>query len=169
MMDKEIMRGEAARYRLLADQLQERFADIDDETLCDTLQGLSDFPDKIAQIVRSGLDDEAVIAGLKMRLDAMNERMARFRTRVERKRALACWAMGAARLPRLDQADFTVFLRQGGQKLQVEDETKLPKDYLVPQPPKINRALLTEVLKAGTSVEGANLVMGEPHIAVRTT
>lgn len=64
---------------MLTDQHQERFADIDGEALGDTLQGLSDFPGKIAEIVRSGRDDEALIAGLKMRLDATGERPARFK------------------------------------------------------------------------------------------
>jgi len=169
MMDKEILRSEAAHYRLLADQLVACFGEIDDETLRDTLHGLSELPDMIEEIVRSGLEDEAAIVGLKSRLEAMGARLARFKTRVERKRELVAWVMGAAAIPRLDRPDFTVFWRQGGQKLEVKDETKLPQDYLVAQPPKINRSLLLEVLKTGAVVDGAGLVVGEAHIAVRTT
>ncbi len=168
-MDKDFLRSEAAHYRLLADQIKERFGEIDDETLQDTLQGMSDLPDMIEEIVRSGLEDEAFIVGLKTRMEAMSARLSRFKTRVERKRELATWAMGAAGIPRLDEADFTVFLRQGLQKLAVEDGAKLPEIYLVPQPAKVNRAHLFDALKAGTVVDGASLVFGDPHIAVRTT
>jgi len=168
-MDKEILRSEAAHYRLLAEQLKAGFADIDDETLRDTLQGLSDLPEMIEEIVRSGLEDNALIAGLKSRLDDMTARMGRLKARLERKREIAAWAMGAAGLPRIDVPDFTVFLREGSLKLSIEDERKLPETYLVPQPPKVNRTLLVTALKQGEVVEGAMLVAGAPHIAVRTT
>ena len=54
MMDKEVLRNEGtAHHRLLADQLKESFGELDDETLKDTLQGISDLPDIIEEIVRS--------------------------------------------------------------------------------------------------------------------
>jgi hypothetical protein len=169
MIDKEILRGEAAHYRTLAEQLQERFVDIDDDTLHDTLQGMSNLPDMIEEIVRSCLDDEAMIGAMKIRLEALSGRQARFKSRVERKRELVSWAMGQAAMGRLDVADFSVFLRQGLQKLAIDDEAQLPDIYLVPQPPKVNRNLLLDALKSGSVIAGASLVLGEPHIMVRTS
>ena len=168
MMDKEILRGEAAHYRALADQLLENFGEVDDETLKDTLQGLSNLPDMIEEIVRSSLDDDAFIVGLKTRLDDMAARLSRFKARLERKRELATWAMGSAGIPRIDVADFSVSLRQGQVKLVVNDEKILPAAYLIAQPPKVDRGLLLNALKQGAVVEGAVLATGDPHIAVRT-
>jgi hypothetical protein len=168
MMDKEVLRSEAAHYRLLTDQLKQDFGDLDDETLKDTLEGLSDLPDLIEEIVRSSLEDDALITGLKTRLDDMNARLSRLKARLERKRELATWAMGSAGIPRLDVADFSAFLRQGSVKLVVSDEKQLPLAYLIPQPPKIDRGLLLNALKRGEAIDGAMLATGEPHIAVRT-
>jgi len=165
-MSREMLQAEAAHYHLLQDQLRQDFADIDDETLADTLEGLSDFPQMIEEIVRSSLDDEAMIAGLKLRADAMAARLARLKERHQKKRQLAAWAMGAAGLGKLKAADFGVNLSEGALKLDIGDEARLPATYLVPQPAKPDRAAITTALKAGLSVEGAELVRGLPYITV---
>ena len=168
MISNEILRLEAGHYRELAKQLRERYDAIDDETLADTLEGLSDLPQMIEEIVRSSLEDQLLIVGLKARLDEMSERLSRFRARHEKKRELACWAMGSCAIGKLQAADFSVSLTQGGKKLEVTDEGKIPEIYFVPQPPKLDRASLQEALKRGELVEGTQIVQSAPHIVVRT-
>lgn len=168
MNDKELLRNEAAHYRLLADQLRQDYANLDDETLTDTLEGLSNLPDMIEEIVRSSLEDEALIVGLKFRIEAMTARSTRLKERYERKRGLTCWALGAAGLPRLNAVDFSVSLSPGQMRLLIADETKLPTTFLVPQPAKPDRSALSAALKRGESVDGAVLVAGDPYITVRT-
>ena len=168
MLDKEFLRNEAALYRAMADQLRQGFSDVDDDTLKDTLEGLSDLPQMIEEVVRSSLEDDALIVGLRSRLDDMNVRLSRFKARLERKREIAGWAMGLAGIPKLDVPDFSVSLRAGSIKLLVNDEKRLPEAYLIAQPPKVDRALLLNALKRGESVDGAELGTGDPHIAVRT-
>ena len=85
-MNKEVLRLEAAQYRELAAQIKQSYADIDDETLHDTLEGLSNLPDIIESIVRSSLEDDVLIVGLKSRLEDMSARLTRFRLRYEKKR-----------------------------------------------------------------------------------
>ena len=63
--------------------------------------------------------------------------------------------------------DFSVGLRQGRPQLVIEDESRIPGEYLVPQPPKLNRLVLAAALKSGTDVAGAKLEAGRPHISVR--
>jgi len=168
MMDKERLRSETAHYRLLADQLKKEFGELDDETLTDTLQGLSDLPEMIEEIVRSGLDDEALMAALKARLDEMKSRFARLKNRFERKRELVSWAMGSSGIAKLQAADFSVALCAGAQRLDVTDESKIPEFYFVPQPAKLDRTSLLNAVKRGEPIEGANLVAGQPYIAVST-
>lgn len=165
-MSREILQAEAAHYHLLQDQLRQDFTDIDDETLADTLEGLSDFPQMIEEIVRSSLDDEAMIAGLKLRVEAMGARVTRLKERHQKKRQLAAWAMGAAGLGKLKACDFGVNLSEGVLKLELGDESKLPVSYLVPQPAKPDRTAITAALKLGLAVEGAELVRGQPYITV---
>jgi hypothetical protein len=168
MLDKEILRGEAAHYRELAAQLIENFGQIDDETMKDTLEGLSDLPQMIEKIIRSSLEDEILITGLKARLAEMDVRLERFKHLHRRKRELATWAMGVSGLDRLKTPDFSVSLRQGVAHLEISDEAQIPQIYLIAQPPKIDRGALALALKQGEAVAGASMVMGEPHIQVRT-
>jgi hypothetical protein len=168
MTSTEILRLEAAHYRELARELKTNFGEIDDETLADTLDGISDLPQMIEEIVRSSLDDAALVVGLKSRLDEMGQRLARFKARYDRKRELACWAMGRAGIGRLHAADFSASLAQGGQRLEVMDEAKVPEVYFVPQAPRLDRTSLQDALKRGEAIEGAHLVQSGPHIVVRT-
>ncbi len=167
-MNAEVLRLEASQYRLLSDQLKTDYASLDDETLADTLEGLSDLPQMIEEIIRSALEDEAMIAGLKTRADAMAARLARLRERQQKKRQLAATALGAAGLSRLKADDFTVSLSEGAIRLEISDESKIPLHYLVPQPPKLDRAGISHALKQGIAMEGAALVQGQPYITVST-
>ena len=165
-MNSEVLRVEAAHNRLLQDQLKLDYGNLDDETLADTLEGMSELPDMIEEIVRSSLEDEASIAGLKIRADAMAARLSRLKERHHKKRQLAAWALGAAGLAKLKAPDFSVSLSEGAIRLEISDESKIPVQYLVPQPAKPDRAGISHALKCGRTFEGASLVQGQPYITV---
>ena len=167
-MNHELLRGEAAQYRLLQDQLRLDYANLDDETLADTLEGLSELPEMIEEIVRSSLEDEAMIAGLKVRADAMAGRLARLKERQQKKRQLAAWALGSAAIAKLKCVDFTVSLSEGALRLEIGEESALAARYLIPQPPKPDRTAIGAALKEGIAVDGARLVQGQPYIVVST-
>ena len=167
-MNTEILQTEVAYYRHLQDELKKSYSQIDDETVADTLEGISDFPQLLEEVVRSGLEDESLIAALKERADAMGARLSRLKERFQKKRQLVAWALGAAGMPRLKACDFVVSLCEGATRLSVEDEQAIPSEYLVPQPPKLDRAGVTAALKRGENLSGARLVQGEPYITVST-
>ena len=167
MPSKDVMQLEVGRYRLLADKLKAEFTAIDDETLSDTLEGISDLPEMIEAIVRSSLEDECLVEALKLRLDTMNARLSRFKERFDKKRHLACWAMGSAGINKIDIVDFSVSWCEGSQKAEIQDAAKLPEAYLVPVAAKIDRASLLTALKRGDVIEGASLIKGEAYITVR--
>ena len=162
-----LMRIEVSQYVILAEQLRQSFADIDQETLTDTLEGASGLPEAIAAVVRSSLDDAAIIEALKGRLEELDLRLGRFKDRYEKKRALARWAMQEAGLDKVMAEDFSVGLRKGLEKLDVRDEGQIPTEYFVPQPAKLDRKAVLDALKMGSTVTGAGLVMGETSIQVR--
>ncbi len=167
MQSTELLKSEVFHYQILSDRLKAHYGEIDDETLRDTLEGISHLPDVIKEVVRSSLEDESLVAALKVRLEEMQARLDRFKTRAEKKRELVCWAMGHAGFDRLQAEDFSVSLRQGAQRLEIVDEAQIPSEYLVPLPPRLDRTLLLSKLKRGSSVPGAILGYGQPHIAVR--
>jgi hypothetical protein len=167
MISAEILRSEISHYLILGDQLKALYDEIDDETLRDTLEGISDLPQLIQAVIRSSLDDEVLIIALKQRLDDMAERLSRLKARFEKKRGLACWAMTSADIHKIQAEDFSLSLRQGPPRLDITDEEKIPNEFLVPQPPRLDRAGLISALKRGDVVPGTILVNGEMHIAVR--
>ena len=167
MTSTQILRSELTHYLILADQLKAHYGEIDDETLRDTLEGISHLPDVIKEVVRSSLDDETLVTALKARVEEMQARLDRFKTRAEKKRDLVSWAMGYAGIDRLQAEDFSVSLRQGSPRLEIVDEAQIPGEFLVPLPPRLDRATLLSTLKQGAIVPGAILGYGQPHISVR--
>src|SRR5450755_1186140 len=109
----QLLRSEVTHYLILADALKERFGEIDDETLKDTLEGISDLPEAISAVIRSSLEDEAYFMGLRGRLEDLQARLSRLRLRYDKKRALARWAMVEADLEKIVVADLSVSLRKG--------------------------------------------------------
>ena len=150
------------------EKLREEFPNADDETLSDTLEGLSDLSDQLAEVVRSALEDESFHGALKLRLGEMRERAARLAHRAEKKRQLVTETMAKADIRRMVLPDITVTLRLGQPALVVTEEEHIPKTFWKAQPPKLDRQGLFTTLKEGHAIPGASLGNGQPTISVRT-
>ena len=66
-----------AEHEYLRARLKAEFPDADEETLRDTLEGLSSLPEMLACALRSYLDDLALTAALGIRINDMQERLDR--------------------------------------------------------------------------------------------
>jgi len=154
-------------YLRLREQLQSKLPEIDDETLADTLEGITDLNEMIAAVIRSALVDEALQAGLRTRLEDMRKRLSRLEERAK-KRQLALGAMCEVGLKKLEQPDFTASTRAGLPSLIVVSEGQIPEAYWVPQPPRLDQQALLADLKRGREVAGAQLGNSKPILAVRT-
>ena len=159
---------ELSKFRLLRDRLLAEIPDLDAETLADTLEGITDLKEMVAELVRSALEDEALAAGLSTRVSDMKARLERFETRAKRKRQLALRTMGEAEMAKLEQSDFTASLRQAAPALEVVAEDKIPAAYWKPQPFKLDRQGLLQALKAGTEIEGVGWASPQLQLSVRT-
>jgi hypothetical protein len=159
----ELSRHQLVRQRLLSD-----FPSIDEETLQDTLEGITDLNEMIAAVIRSALVDEALYSGLRSRLDDMKERLSRLQVRADKKREVALHAMSEAGLSKLEQPDFTASARAGSPALVVIAEEQIPASYWVPQPPKLDRQSMLAELKRGTEIPGAQMSNPKPVLSVRT-
>ena len=168
MISRATLATEMSVYQALSDSLRADFEAIDQETLQDTLEGLSDLPEILQAIIRSSLLDEAMATGLKARVTEMRGRLERLEAAHDRKRALVCQTMAHVNLDKLTADDFTVSRRLGQPKLEVADEALVPDTYKVPQQPRLDRTNLLLALKAGDEVPGASLTPAVDQIQVRT-
>ena len=167
-MDRLELTVEASKYSQLKQSLIAQYPEADEDTLLDTLEGITDLHEMIAAVIRSALVDEALQLGLRGRLDEMKERMSRLELRAGKKRELALHAMSEAGLTKLEQPDFTASTRAGSPALIVVSEQTIPEAYWLPQPPKLDRQGLLGELKRGAAVPGAELSNPKPVLMVRT-
>ena len=121
-----VVRNETTRYSFLRDRLLAEIPDLDAETLADTLEGIPDLKEMLAELVRSALEDEALAAGLSTRLSDMKSRLERFEIRAKRKRATRLAGDDRGRDRQLAAPDFTASLRQAAPTLEWSPRDKNP-------------------------------------------
>ncbi len=162
------VKQELTHHRYLRERLEATFPDADEETLMDTLEGMTSLTDSLAELLRSSQEDQSLASALRSRMSDMQERCGRFEDRARKKRELVCTVMAEADLKKLMEPDFTVSLRPSRPPLMIIDEAAIPGDYWKPQPAKLDRMGLISALGAGRDIPGA--VLGNPPmtIAVRT-
>jgi hypothetical protein len=163
-----LLQTEVRRYHILRERIIQEFPDTDDETIRDTLEGITDVHGMIAAVIRSALVDEALGSGLRARLDDMKERQSRLEVRASKKRELALQAMSETGLTKLEESDFTASARAGVPALVVVSEQAVPETYWLTQPPKLDRQGLLSELKRGGIIAGVELSNPKPVLMVRT-
>jgi hypothetical protein len=157
-----------AEYEYLKEHLRAEYQEADEQTILDTLEGLSSLPAALAAVVRSYLDDLALVAAIDIRIGELQERMHRIEHRAEKKRMIVTSIMERAEIRKLAEPDFTASLRVVPPSLLVTDEQQIPEPFWKPQPPKLDKRSLIGALTAGQNVAGAQLGNGGLTLTVRT-
>jgi len=157
----------AITYRSLRDRIRAQDPQIDEQTLADTVEGLTDLHEIAAAIVRSALADEALAVGLKGRISEMQYRLERLQDRASKRRQIAKDVMLELDIKKIAVPDFTASIRPGLPALQVLDEAAVPSIYWQPIAPRLKRQELLSELKDGAAIEGVALSNPEPVLSVR--
>ena len=139
----------ATAYRAIRDRISAEDPTIDERTLADTVEGLTDLHEILAAIIRSALTDEALAAGLKNRVGEMQERLDRLQDRASKRRQIAKDVMLELNIKKITAPDFSVSVRPGLPALQVLDEASVPSIYWQPGAPRLKRQELLSELKTG--------------------
>ena len=155
-------------YQAIRLRINEEHPDLDEQTLADTVEGLTNLHDIVAAIIRSAVTDEALGQGLRSRIAEMQHRLVRFEERAAARRHIARDVMIEADIKKITAPDFTISIRSGTPSLVVIDEPSIPPRYWEPRDPRLNRQLLTADLKGGEAIAGATLNNPEPVLSVRT-
>ena len=158
----------AIHYRAVRDRLRAEEPQIDEQTLADTVEGLTDVHEILGAIVRAALADEALATELKGRIAEMGDRLERLQDRAAKRRQIAKDVMVELDLKKLTAPDFTASIRPGMPALMVIDEAAVPSIYWEPREPRLNRQGLATDLKQGAEITGVTLSNPEPVLSVRT-
>ena len=154
-------------YLAIRERLSTEHPDLDEETLADTVEGLTDFHEIVSAIIRSALTDEALAEGLKVRIEDMRVRLLRFEDRASKRRQIARDVMVQTEIKKITAPDFTISIRMSNPALVVTDEGAIPETYWTVPEPRLNRQSLTADLKSGATIAGASLTDPRPLLAVR--
>ena len=158
----------ATTYRAVRERIRTQDPDLDEQTLTDTVEGLTDLHEILAAIVRAALTDEALATGLKSRIAEMQERLERLQERATKRRQVVKDTMVELDLKKLTVPDFSVSIRPGMPALLVIDEAAVPSIYWEPREPRLDRQGLLAELKQGAEITGVTLSNPEPVLSVRT-
>ena len=112
----ETLSGELRIYAVLRERLLAEMPDLDEETLADTLEGMTTLHELLAGLIRSALTEEALAEGLKARIGEMKGRLERLQARAARKRDLAHAAMTQAGIHKFTAPDFSAGAATGQPK-----------------------------------------------------
>jgi hypothetical protein len=158
----------AIHYRSIRDRIRTQDPLIDEQTLADTVEGLTELHEIVQAVIRSALADEALARGLKCRISDMQGRLDRLEDRASKRRQIAKDVMVELDLKKLNAPDFTASIREGIPALMVLDEEAVPSIYWQPSEPRLNRQELAYELKQGAEIAGVALSDPEPVLSVRT-
>jgi hypothetical protein len=157
----------AINYRTVRERIRTQDPQIEEQTLADTVEGLTDLHEIVAAILRSALADEALSAALRCRIADMQGRLDRLQDRASKQRQIAKDVMVDLGLKTLTAPDFTASVREGLPALVVINEDDVPSIYWQPGEPRLKRQALASDLKQGAEVPGASLSNPEPVLSVR--
>ena len=155
-------------YRTVRDRIRAEDPQIDEQTLADTVEGLTDLHEILAAVIRAALADQALAAGLERRIGEMQARRDRLQDRAAKRRQIAKDVMVELDLKKVTAPDFTASIRPGAPALMVIDEAAVPSIYWEPREPRLNRQELANDLKQGAEIAGVTLSNPEPVLSGRT-
>lgn len=158
----------ALQYQVIRNRIQAQDQNLDEQTLADTLEGLTDLHEILAAIVREAVTDEALAAGLRQRIGTMEERLERLLYRAAKRREVVREVMVETDVKKVTAPDLTLTLRPGSPILVVIDETVIPAQFWVAREPRLNRQELLTQLRAGAEIQGVQLSNSPPVLTVRT-
>ena len=116
------------------------------------------FEEKVENIVYLIKNAQSDVEALKKEELRLAEKRKAAERKIESLKEYLFGAFMQTGTERIKYPQFTVSVRNNAESVNVKDITKIPNDYFVPQPPKLNKAGLKKAIQDGEVIEGAELV-----------
>ena len=140
------------------ERILEMAEQLDDGTLKDTLDSINDAievkAENTAKVIRQ-LD--ASVEMLKTEINRLSERKQAIENNARNLKLYLQDSLEAVGKDKVKGELFTVAIQNNPQSVEVLDESIVPKDYFVEQPPKLKKHLLLASLKQGEEIAGVEL------------
>lgn len=138
--------------------------EIDEQTYRDSVESMC-VDGKLENICKFIKNLEAKATAYKVEEDRMARRRKTIENSVKRLKDSLLNYMVSTNEKKVDAGLFTLSLGVS-KSVNVWDDTRLPEEYLIPQPPKTDKTAIGKALKDGKVIDGAELVEN-PYITLR--
>jgi len=153
----------SAEYRAAADKLADM--DLDEQTIADTLEGMSgELEVKAQNVVMFTRNLESTAAAIKEAETQMAARRKALENRAEGLRRYLLGSLQYAGVQKIECPYFRITIQDNPPAVDVFEPGLLPAEYMrQPDPPPAapDKAAIKDALKAGKDVPGARLVQGK--------
>ena len=139
----------------------------DPRLILDMIEGETDLAEMVCVVYAETLEDETLTAGLKATIAELQTRLGRIEKSVETRRGLILMAMDKAGLGTIKSPLATLSVRDTPPKPVIADEAQIPARFWKPAEPKLDRAAVSEALKAGEAIPGATMSNGGIGLTIR--
>jgi hypothetical protein len=166
-MPESTIRRETEAARLLLAGLRETIGEEDMALLADTLEGETNLFEAIDTALAEIDETEVLISGLKQKETQFSTRRKAMEERLKRFRALIEQAMALTEQTRLRRPAATLTLRMLPPDVVVLEESEIPSEFFVPQPPpppKLDKAALRNALRARHAQIEATAEIKDPDV-----
>lgn len=148
-------------YRQALDELSE--LDIDEQTMKDTLEGLSGGVEQKAVNVAAFIKNlEAECLAIKNARDELNEKLIRKQLKVESLKLYLLTILKECGIKKVSSELFTISVRRTAQTVEITNEELVPHDYYKEVvTSKLDKSLIRRALTEGYAVGGCKLIENE--------
>ncbi len=138
--------------------LQDMAEEMDPITFRDTLESIEeaieDKAENSAKLVRSL---QGVIEAIKLEEKRFADRRIALENKIVSIKSYLQNQMEVAGIDKVKRPTLTISIANNPPAVEIEDESLIPSDYMVPQPEKIDKKAILAALKEGELIEGCTL------------
>lgn len=139
----------------------------DDDVRADMVEGETALLPAIDASLRRIAELETMAAACKAEASIVSERAGRFLSAKDRLREEIRSIMITLAIRKLERPRATLSLGKGVSRLEIEDASEVPRQYMTRPEPVIDRKKLGDALKAGAEIPGARMAPPVQTITIR--